>query len=140
MCDFEDYQLSVYSGGGISGGDISGWYEIELFYSNIFVEKIETVPSYDIQNLIAEVGGNASLFLGLSGMGILEPILALVLMYIMRTKTWAHNIIERSFYDIAKVMMWLAFVYWATQAIINYKDEPLSTESSHMINKIQGFS
>ena len=45
---------------------------VEVSFSNFFVEKLQTVLSYGLENLIAEVGGYVGLFLGISIVQIID--------------------------------------------------------------------
>ena len=126
QCNFIDYQFNV------DEHFDAAHFVLELFFGHIFTENIETTPSYGIQNLIAEVGGNASLFLGISGMGISGIgilIVTIILKCLKISESWNGLLMERACKCLVKVAMWLIFVYWATQAITNYNDEPLSMNS-----------
>ena len=126
QCSFDEYQFNMdkhYD---------SIYFTLELSFAHIFTESIETSPSYDVQNLIAEVGGNASLFLGVSGMGISGIGIFIVTIFLKCLKisdSWKGLLFERACKSLVKLAMWLAFVFWAAQAVLNYNDEPLSMNS-----------
>ena len=126
QCNFVDYQFKV------DEHFDAAHFVLELFFGHIFTENMESTPSYGIQNLIAEVGGNASLFLGISGMGISGIgifFVTIILKCLKISESWNGLLLERACKCLVKVAMWLIFVYWATQAIMNYNDESLSMNS-----------
>ena len=94
--------------------------EIRLRTKNF--EKVrETVQSYDIDNLIGEIGGTFSMFLGFCGMNII--------LYMARIKIILHGV-NLNLKPFTVIAMTLPFTYWSTQAVLNYMDEPVSTQSS----------
>ena len=123
-CNYQDYQIKVV---GKPYGTTSGIFitvlgenshEFNVAFETVFVEKIATEPSYGIQNLIAEVGGNASLFLGICGLEILLKLTKMI--------AKIRFISKRTYHIFANEGMWLAFIFWSTQALLHFRDEPLS--------------
>ena len=47
---------------------------LSVAFTNPIIENIKTEASYDFQSLIGEIGGTLGLFLGLSGLGILQML------------------------------------------------------------------
>ena len=68
--------------------------------------------------MIAEVGGNASLFLGICGLEILLKMTNII--------TKIQFISKRTYHSFATEVMWLAFIFWSTQALLHFRDEPVS--------------
>ena len=122
QCDYQEYQRKVagkMGAGGLFLGVIgANSHLFHVTFENIFVEKITTKPSYGIQNLIAEVGGNASLFLGICGLEILLKMTNII--------TKIQFISKRTYHSFATEVMWLAFIFWSTQALLHFRDEPVS--------------
>ena len=81
----------------------------------------EIVKSYGIDNLIGEIGGTFSMFLGVCGLSIIQ----------FMAKT--HFIMfeqKLSLKPLAVIAMFLPFVYWSTQNLLHYLDQPIATQST----------
>ena len=83
-------------------------------FANPIAENILTESSYDVQSLIGEIGGTLGLFLGLSGLGLMEIL--------NPTKKWMVILMK-----IITLFLLIAFVVYATQSIIKYFTESLAT-------------
>ena len=122
QCDYQEYQRKVVGKLGAGGFFIAAYGEnshmFHVTFETVFVEKITTEPSYGIQNLIAEVGGNASLFLGICGLEILLKMTKII--------AKIQFISKRTYHVFATEVMWVAFIFWSTQALLHFRDEPVS--------------
>ena len=102
--EFSDPTMSEYCEGDC----------LSVSFANPIVENIKSEASYDFQSLIGEIGGTLSLFLGLSGLGLLEML--------KPTKKWMNLAIK-----IFSFLLLLSFIIYAAQSIIKYVGEPLAT-------------
>ena len=87
---------------------------ISVSFTNPIAENIITESSYDFQSLIGEIGGTLGLFLGLSGLGLMEIL--------KPTKKWMIILMK-----IITLLLLIAFAVYATQSIIKYFTESLAT-------------
>ena len=87
---------------------------ISVAFTNPIIENIKTEASYDFQSLIGEIGGTLGLFLGLSGLGILQML--------KLTKKWMVILMK-----IFTLMLLIAFIVYASQSLIKYVNESLAT-------------
>ena len=87
---------------------------ISVSFTNPIAENIITESSYDFQSLIGEIGGTLGLFLGLSGLGLMEML--------NPTKKWIIILMK-----IITLMLLIAFAIYATQSFIKYFNESLAT-------------
>ena len=87
---------------------------ISVAFTNPIIENIKTEASYDFQSLIGEIGGTLGLFLGLSGLGILQML--------KLTKKWM--VISMKIFTL---MLLIAFIVYASQSLIKYVNESLAT-------------
>ena len=87
---------------------------ISVSFTNPITENIITESSYDFQSLIGEIGGTLGLFLGLSGLGLMEIL--------NPTKKWMIILMK-----IITLLLFIAFAVYATQSIIKYFTESLAT-------------
>ena len=83
-------------------------------FANPIAENILTESSYDVQSLIGEIGGTLGLFLGLSGLGLMEML--------NPTKKWMVILMK-----IITILLLIAFAVYATQSMIKYFTESLAT-------------
>ena len=83
-------------------------------FANPIAENIITESSYDFQSLIGEIGGTLGLFLGLSGLGLMEMM--------NPTKKWMIILMKT-----ITLMLLIAFAIYATQSFIKYFNESLAT-------------
>ena len=83
-------------------------------FANPIAENILTESSYDVQSLIGEIGGTLGLFLGLSGLGLMEML--------NPTKKWMVILMR-----IITLLLLIAFAIYATQSIIKYFNESIAT-------------
>ena len=88
-----------------------------VYYKNMMVQTIKTEPSYDYGNLIAEIGGTISLFLGLHGLWLFEVVLA------SRKNRLAKLIIMAW-----TLVFFLVFLYYARISVSTYLDQPIFTQ------------
>ena len=88
-----------------------------VYYKNTMVQTVKTEPSYDYVNLIAEIGGTISLFLGLHGLWFFEIILA------SRQNRLAKLIIMAG-----TLVFFLVFLYYARISVSAYLDQPIFTQ------------
>ena len=95
--------------------------QIRFLMKSNFLKIRETVPSYAIDNLIGEIGGTFSMFLGICGLSIIK-FLSKKHITIFEQKL--------SMKPLAILAMFLPFVYWSTQNILNYLDQPVTTQSN----------
>lgn len=94
---------------------------ISVSFTNPIAENIISKSSYDFQSLIGEIGGTLGLFLGLSGLGLMEML--------NPTKKWLVVLMK-----IITLLLLIAFAVYATQSIIKYFTESLATT----VNFIRG--
>ena len=94
---------------------------ISVSFTNPIAENIITESSYDFQSLIGEIGGTLGLFLGLSGLGLMEIL--------NPTKKWMIILMKT-----ITIMLLIAFAIYATQSFIKYFSESLATT----VNFIRG--
>ena len=87
---------------------------LSVAFTNPIIENIKTEASYDFQSLIGEIGGTLGLFLGLSGLGILQML--------KLTKKWMVILMK-----IITLMLLIAFIVYASQSLIKYVNESLAT-------------
>ena len=87
---------------------------ISVSFTNPIAENIITESSYDVQSLIGEIGGTLGLFLGLSGLGLMEMM--------NPTKKWMIILMKT-----ITLMLLIAFAIYATQSFIKYFNESLAT-------------
>ena len=87
---------------------------LSVSFTNPIIETIKTESTYDFQSLIGEIGGTLGLFLGLSGLGLMEML--------NPTKKWMIILMK-----IITLMLLIAFAVYATQSIIKYFTESLAT-------------
>ena len=91
----------------------------------------ETSKSYAIDNLIGEIGGTFSMFLGICGLSIIQ---------FMAKKHFTVFEQKLSLKPVAVIAMFLPFVYWSTKNIIHYIDQPITTQSNIVnVNIIEEF-
>ena len=88
-----------------------GEFKVYIQFRETFVETINMQSSYDVQNLISEIGGIMGLFLGLSGLNFLLKL-------------------PKKGHHLAILAMWLCFVHWSVEGFFKYIQKPLSTEVS----------
>ena len=91
-----------------------------LSFGHKTVESIVTTASYDTQSLIGEVGGTLGLFLGLSGLSILE-----IMILVSSNGLWkkyCQRVIVFSFLTI--------FVYWGIVAFLKFWEQPKAMQIS----------
>ena len=95
--------------------------QIRLRMKSNFMKIRETIPSYDIDSLVGEIGGTFSMFLGFCGLNIIR--------YMSRIKIILHGV-NLNLKPFAVIAMSLPFAYWSTQAVHKFIDEPVSTQST----------
>ena len=95
--------------------------QIRFLMKSNFLKIRETVPSYAIDNLIGEIGGTFSMFLGICGLSIIK-FLSKKHVTIFEQKL--------TMKPLAILAMFLPFVYWSTQNILHYLDQPVTTQSN----------
>ena len=106
--EFKDVTMNAYCNNFDSTACIS------VSFTNPIIENIITESTYDVQSLIGEIGGTLGLFLGLSGLGLMEML--------NPTKKWMILLM-----NIITLMLLIAFAVYATQSIIKYFSESLTT-------------
>ena len=91
-----------------------------LSFGHKIVESIITTASYDAQSLIGEVGGTLGLFLGLSGLSILE-----IMILISSNGLWkkySQRVLVFAFFVI--------FLYFGVVAFLKFWDQPKAMQVS----------
>lgn len=91
--------------------------ETGVYYKNTMVQTVKTEPNYDYGNLIAEIGGTISLFLGLHGLWLFEFVLA------PRKNRLAKLIIMAG-----TLVFFLVFLYYARISVSTYLGQPIFTQ------------
>ena len=91
-----------------------------LSFGHNIVESIVTTASYDSQSLIGEVGGTLGLFLGLSGLSILE------IMILISSNDWWKKYSQR----VLVVAFFIVFVYYGIVAFLKFWEEPKAMQIS----------
>ena len=70
QCNYEEYGIQVEASRRdfitLTNPDPDA-HTLSLAHHSSIVENIESVPSYNLQSLIGDIGGSLSLFLGLCG-------------------------------------------------------------------------
>ena len=91
-----------------------------LSFGHNIVESIVTTASYDSQSLIGEVGGTLGLFLGLSGLSILE-----IMILISSNDLW-----KKYSQRVLVVAFFIVFVYYGIVAFLKFWEEPKAMQIS----------
>ena len=99
--EFKDVTMNAYCNNFDSTACIS------VSFTNPIAENIITESSYDVQSLIGEIGGTLGLFLGLSGLGLMEMM--------NPTKKWMIILMKT-----ITLMLLIAFAIYATQILSQF--------------------
>ena len=91
-----------------------------LSFGHNIVESIVTTASYDSQSLIGEIGGTLGLFLGLSGLSILE-----IMILISSNDLW-----KKYSQRVLVVAFFIIFFYYGIVAFLKFWEEPKAMQIS----------
>ena len=95
-------------------------YFYRLSYKNQMTETIITKKSYSGQSLFGDVGGTVNMFLGICGIGIIK---------IMTSLTSSRKQLKKHVLRFSMFSYWLVFVYFTTQAVTKYLQQPITTQT-----------
>ena len=109
--------------------DAQDFGNVRFSFATKFIKTTESEVNYDIQSLVGEVGGTLGMFLGFSGLGILQMVIRFQF-------DWQKKINKRA-NEATSILMWLAFCYWSTQSVQRYFNEFVSTTSMPIQGNMQ---
>ena len=118
----------VYSSPIVSNMDKPIGNRLHLRMKSNFMKVRETVQSYDIESLIGEIGGTLSMFMGFCGLNIIQ------FMASFRIDIYGQKL---NLKPMAVLAMFLPFVYWSTQSVQRYMDEPMSSQPINVKSNIK---